>query len=247
MRRSPSRSSPSRHVLAALLPASVVTTLALVVAPSAGAREPLVIRPAQDLVTLLTPHTVAAELHDRSRVSTLQPWRPITHGPTVLPVIGRARTADGSHWLRVMLPGRPNGRTGWIARRETVPSRTVWHLVVRTASRRVLVYRRGRLLRTFKAIVGAPGTPTPRGRTFVEESIRMLPESAGAPFALALGARSNVLQQFAGGPGQIAIHGTGNLPGTLGTAVSHGCVRLGDRAIRFLAARIGPGVRVTVR
>jgi lipoprotein-anchoring transpeptidase ErfK/SrfK len=214
-------------------------------APAAAA--PRAIPAAQDLVTLLAPHTVAAELHDRSRVSTLQAWRPITGGPTVLPVVGRARTDDGARWLRVVLPGRPNGRTGWITQRQTLARTTVWHVVVRTTRRRVQVYRRGRLLRTFKAIVGTSATPTPRGRTFVEESIRMLPGSAGAPFALALGARSDVLQEFAGGPGQIAIHGTGNLSGRLGSAASHGCVRLGDRAIRWLASRIAPGVPVTIR
>ena len=74
----------------------------------------------------------------------------------------------------------------------------------------------------------------------------MPPSSPGAPFALALSARSDVLQEFAGGPGQIAIHGVANLAGTPGTAVSHGCVRLADRDIRWLAARIAPGVPVTI-
>ena len=74
----------------------------------------------------------------------------------------------------------------------------------------------------------------------------MLPGSAGAPFALALSARSDVLQEFEGGPGQIAIHGVGSLGGTPGTAVSHGCVRLANRDIRWLAARIAPGVPVTI-
>jgi lipoprotein-anchoring transpeptidase ErfK/SrfK len=75
----------------------------------------------------------------------------------------------------------------------------------------------------------------------------MLPTSAGAPFALALSARSNVLRRYEGGPGQVAIHGMANLGGTLGTAGSHGCVRLSDRSIRWLAARIGPGVPVAIR
>lgn len=70
--------------------------------------------------------------------------------------------------------------------------------------------------------------------------------SAGGPYALATSARSNVLQEFDGGPGQIGIHGLQNLGGRPGTAVSHGCVRLTDRAITWLAARIGPGVPVTI-
>ncbi len=70
--------------------------------------------------------------------------------------------------------------------------------------------------------------------------------SAGAPFALALSARSNVLQSFGGGPGQIAIHGVDNIGGAPGTAVSHGCVRLADGPIRWMAARIDAGTPVTI-
>jgi lipoprotein-anchoring transpeptidase ErfK/SrfK len=61
-----------------------------------------------------------------------------------------------------------------------------------------------------------------------------------------LSARSNVLQEFEGGPGQIAMHGVANLGGTLGTAISHGCVRLASRSIRWLAPRIPPGAPVTI-
>ena len=67
---------------------------------------------------LLTSHKVVSAPHARpSRVSTVRAWRPITGGQTVLPVIGRATTTDGVHWLRVMVPGRPNGMKGWIAQR----------------------------------------------------------------------------------------------------------------------------------
>ena len=75
----------------------------------------------------------------------------------------------------------------------------------------------------------------------------MLSGAAGGPFALALSARSNVLQEFMGGPGQIAMHGVANLGGTPGTAVSHGCVRLANRNISWLVARMGPGAPVTIR
>ena len=160
---------------------------------------------------------------------------------------GRATTKDGIRWLRVMVPGHPNGRRGWIVRSRTVLTTTSWHLVVRTSSRRLLVYRRGRLVRTFSAIVGRSSTPTPHGRFFVEESVRMLSGAAGGPYAFALSARSTVLQEFAGGPGQIAIHGVANLGGTPGTAVSHGCVRLANRQISWLVARMARAAPVTIR
>jgi hypothetical protein len=46
--------------------------------------------------------------------------------------------------------------------------------------------------------------------------------------------------------GQIALHGTGNLSGALGTAASHGCVRFAPRAITWPARRIGAGVPVSI-
>lgn len=164
----------------------------------------------------------------------------------MLPVLGQSTSRDGLRWLRVRLPGRPNGRTGWISRRGTAAWRTSWHIVVYTSSRRVAVYKSGRRARVFKAIVGKPSTPTPRGNFFVEESLLLPASAVGAPFALALSARSNVLQQFAGGPGQIALHGLSNVGGTPGTAVSHGCVRLDNGVMRWLVARISPGTPVTI-
>jgi lipoprotein-anchoring transpeptidase ErfK/SrfK len=118
---------------------------------------------------------------------------------------------------------------------------------VRTSLRRVLVYRSGRLVRTFKAIVGKPSTPTPYGEFFVEEAVALRAGAVGAPFALALSARSNVLQEFEGGPGQIALHGLVSVGGVLGTAVSHGCIRMDNDAMRWLVTQFGFGVPVTIR
>lgn len=203
--------------------------------------------PRQELAALLTSHQVVARPGGDAVVAAIASRRPITLGQTVLPVLDRDTTPDGAKWLRVLVPGRPNGRAGWIRSRGTVRAATAWHLVVNTSRPRVLAYRGGRLVRSFTAIVGTPSTPTPGGRFFVEESVQMLPGSTGGPFALALSARSEVLQEFAGGPGQIALHGVDHLGGTFGTASSHGCVRLTGRSIRWLAARVSPGVPVTIR
>jgi lipoprotein-anchoring transpeptidase ErfK/SrfK len=215
-------------------------------APAGAAQAPPPAGPTQELAVLLTPHAVKATLHARGSRATLPAWAPITGAQTVVPVIGHATRPGGIRWLRVMLPGRPNGSTGWITQRGTTRSTTSWRVTIRTSTRAVRVYRRGRLVRSFAAVVGKPSTPTPDGRFFVEESILMPRGHAGAPYALALSARSNVLQEFEGGPGQIAMHGVANLGGTPGTAISHGCVRLADANIRWLAARIAPGTRVTV-
>jgi lipoprotein-anchoring transpeptidase ErfK/SrfK len=166
---------------------------------------------------------------------------PLTGIATVLPVVGR-----NGGWLRVRLAGRPNGRSGWIRSDATVRTDTAWRIAVDLSRRTVTVLRLGRVVRTFRAVVGKPSTPTPTGSFFVEEPVRLGADAAGGPYALALSARSNVLQEFDGGPGQIAIHGRDNVGGTLGTAVSHGCVRLADGAIRWLVGRVGAGTPVTI-
>jgi hypothetical protein len=201
----------------------------------------------QELVTLVKLHDARARPTLQSpRIVVVSARRPITRGRTVLPVLAH-RVVNGNAWLHVRLPGRPNGHTGWIRRRATFRTQTSWHLVVRTSLRRVLVYRSGRLVRTFRAIVGKPSTPTPDGEFFVEEAVELGSGDVGAPFALALSARSNVLQEFAGGPGQIALHGLMNVGGVLGTAVSHGCIRLDNDAMRWLVTQFGTGVPVTIR
>jgi lipoprotein-anchoring transpeptidase ErfK/SrfK len=136
--------------------------------------------------------------------------------------------------------------TGWIAASGTVARRTSWHIVVNTERRRASAFMRGRQVRRFRVVVGKPATPTPLGEFFVEENVLMPSRAPGAPYALATSARSPVLQEFAGGPGQVALHGLRNLGGTLGTAVSHGCIRFGDAAITWLAARVPPGTPVTI-
>jgi lipoprotein-anchoring transpeptidase ErfK/SrfK len=201
----------------------------------------------QDLAVLLTPHAAhRAPKAGSPRVSLVAAGRPITGEQTTLPVIGRSTGPGGVRWLHVMLPGRPDGSTGWIAQNGTRKLVTGWRIVVDLLARRVRVYRDGSMVRTFQAVVGKPSTPTPTGQFFVEETVKMAPGEAGGPFALALSARSNVLQEFEGGPGQIGIHGRNELGGTLGAAESHGCIRLATASIDWLAARIGPGTPVRI-
>lgn len=201
----------------------------------------------QALVVLLHDHYARRDPDVRARrLELVSARRPLTQVRTVLPVVGRKTSADGMAWIQVRLPGRPNGHAGWIPAERTRPSSTGWRIVVSLSSRRVTVYDEGRVVRRFRAVVGKPSTPTPRGRFFVEEALRLRSSAAGAPYALASSARSTVLQEFEGGPGQIALHGTGGLADALGTAASHGCVRLSPRAITWLAQRIGAGTPLTV-
>jgi lipoprotein-anchoring transpeptidase ErfK/SrfK len=243
MRRPPRRRLA--RAIAAMLAAACVVGLAAGSAAGAGVHSG--VQATQELVVLLHAHGVHQTPGAGSpQVSVLGARRPITGEQTTLPVIARSIAGGGARWLRVMLPGRPDGSTGWISEQYTRPLLTEWAIVVDLGARRVDVYDNARRTRSFQAVVGKPSTPTPTGQFFVEESLRMSPGEAGGPFALALSARSNALQEFEGGPGQIAIHGRENLGGTLGSAASHGCIRLATASINWLAARIGPGTPVTI-
>jgi lipoprotein-anchoring transpeptidase ErfK/SrfK len=212
---------------------------------AAGARPAL--QPEQQLAVLLASHAARqAPSRSSARLRVIAARRPITGERTVLPVVGRA-DPGGRHWLQVRLPGRPNGHTGWITQNGTLGRTTSWHIVIELARRTVTVYRHARVVRVFRAVVGKPSTPTPEGEFFVEEAVALPASAVGAPFALALSARSNVLHEFDGGPGQIALHSLRNVGGTLGTAASHGCVRLTARTMTWLVGRIGPGVPISIR
>lgn len=197
------------------------------------------IAPTQDLVVLDGPHEARSTPSSRAHPLLLVPERtPITAIHTVLPVLER----DGA-WIKVSLPGRPNGRVGWISASATSHSDTAWHVVVHLSTRRVTTYLDGRPVRSFASTIGASATPTPTGHFFVEESVALAPSDLGAPYALALSARSTVYHTFDGGPGQIAFHGLVNDDSTTG---SHGCVRLRTSQISWLARHVGPGTPVTI-
>ncbi len=218
-------------------------------APRLPARAQAMAAGTQQLATL-THSTEAYSRPTRASkpIQQVSATRPITGEQTVLPVIAHATTAaHGTAWVKVLLPGRPNSHAGWIPARSATPDNTRWQIVVRISRRTVTVLWGGRPLRTFTAVVGKSSTPTPLGRFFVEEVIALYPQDVGAPYALALSARSDVLQEFDGGPGQIAFHGTSNVGGMPGTAASHGCMRLNTPDITWLAHRIGTGTLVTIR
>jgi len=230
----------------ALASTLIATALGCILAAPAGAAAPR-IPASQPLVVLLHDHIArTGPSAHAGRIESVAARRPLTRARTVLPVLGRASSRKRGSWLHVRLPGRPNSHKGWISTNRTRLTSTPWRILVTLSTRRVTVYHGGRAWRHFRAVIGKLSTPTPRGAFFIEEALALSSYEAGAPFALATSARSNVFQEFEGGPGQIGIHGTNGLTGAPGTAVSHGCIRLGTHAVTWLARRIGAGVPLTI-
>jgi L,D-transpeptidase catalytic domain len=229
--------------------AGALATLALLAAPSpAAADAPL--RPT--LRAAWTAQVVIPTLARRSpagrrlfRLGTEARWG---GGPVRLLVLRGARDGRDRLWLRVRLHTRPNDAAAWIPADRTRLRRTRWRVRVSTRARTVTVLRAGRPVRRFGAVVGAPGTPTPHGLFAIAERIRQRGGVLG-PWALHLTAHSRVLFDFGGGKGRVAIHGRSGplLADPLGSAASHGCVRLANGAVAWLAARALEGTPVVVR
>jgi lipoprotein-anchoring transpeptidase ErfK/SrfK len=167
-------------------------------------------------------------------------------GTTTIVLVLRRRVADdGSVWNLVSLPVLPNGSTGWLPRRAlngyTFVDTRLW---VDLAARRLVLTRSGRVVFRAPVGVGAPGTPTPTGRFYIRDRLTRYASPFYGPIAFGTSARSAVLTDWPAG-GYIGIHGT-NRPGLIPGAVSHGCIRLRNDAIRRLAALMPVGTPVTI-
>jgi lipoprotein-anchoring transpeptidase ErfK/SrfK len=149
-------------------------------------------------------------------------------------------------WVRVELPVRPNGSTGWV-RSDEVRLETLDHLVtVDLAARELTVWVDGAVDRVIEAAIGSTENPTPTGSFYVVDKLDTADDGgAYGPYAFGLSAHSDTLSEFGGGDGQIGIHGT-NDPSSLGQAVSHGCVRLPNDAITHLATELPLGTPVVI-
>jgi lipoprotein-anchoring transpeptidase ErfK/SrfK len=201
---------------------------------------------AAETVKLLKSATVRPYPGADTETAKVPASAPLTGAPTVLPVIGHAK-ANGRPWVRVRLPQRPNGATGWISADGTALGHVPWKVEVDISRRHATLFRASRPVRRFAVVVGKPSTPTPTGVFFVTETVRQPAGTATGPVVMATSAHSNALQEFGGGPGQIGLHGRTGLPDPLGAAASSGCVRFADQDVRWLAARARAGTPVTIR
>lgn len=170
----------------------------------------------------------------------------------------RLRTEDGTDeltlaleqrggWVRVRLPQRPNGRTGWV-RRWTLGA---WHTTpdwVKVDRRRLrlTLIRAGRPIFSARIGIGGAGTPTPGGRFYVRNRLRLdSPSGAYGPLAFGTSAHSPTLTDWPRG-GVVGIHGT-NQPGRIPGRPSHGCIRLRNADVLALGRLLSVGTPVTIR
>lgn len=219
-------------------PATTTTT-----AGTGSGAEPVVADPATPVVPgpdtmlgfiatpLSQPEVFSAP--DRSSAPIEVPAETAVGERTTFAVLGDADdpTSAPADWHQVLLPIRPNGAIGWVPAESVEVTHTTFRIFIELEDRRILVEENGVEVFTTFVAIGTEDDPTPIGATYVTELIQTLtPDGAYGPFAFGLALHSDTLTEFAGGPGQVGVHGT-NQPDLIGQRVSHGCVRLTNEDI----------------
>jgi hypothetical protein len=180
------------------------------------------------------------------RVAVMKQFRPDFRPQYVL-ALDAVRARDGrALWYRISVPGRPNGRTGWV-RAGAVELRPVKkRLIIYRGARRFEFWDGSRLVRTGRVAVGKPGAETPVGLFYVTDKFSPAIDPDWAilgEFAFETSAYSK-LTDWPGG-GIVGVHGT-PWPHLLGQAVSHGCIRLHNDDVSFLRSRVPVGTPVKI-
>jgi lipoprotein-anchoring transpeptidase ErfK/SrfK len=196
---------------------------------------------------VLAPVTArAAPRRSGKAKMVVQPIAPFAQGATTL-LITRSVVKDDVRWVEVLLPQRPNGSRGWVPADVLSLSTTPIRISIDLSERRLTLLRAGKRVFSTRIAVGAPGTPTPTGSSFaIAELVRTNhPGAFLGPIVLPLTGYSETLNEFAGGNGRVAIHGT-SLPELIGSAVSHGCMRMRNADVVRLASAARPGTPVSI-
>jgi hypothetical protein len=159
-------------------------------------------------------------------------------------VLLREHWTRGIPWVELRIPGRPNGRTGWVPRSTLDGFRhTKEQIVVDRAAESLTLYSAGRVIYRAPVGVGKPSTPTPPGHFWITESFSSSDPFYG-PWAFGTSDYST-LSEWPGG-GIVGLHGT-NAPWLVPGDPSHGCIRLHDTDIAWLSTRVQIGTPLLVR
>lgn len=149
-------------------------------------------------------------------------------------------------WLKVLLPVRPNGSTGWIREDDVELAWNPYEVHVDLEAFQLTIHREEELVLEAPIGYGDEDTPTPGGRYYITELLQP-PDPGGVygTYAFGLSGFSDVHLSFAGGEGVIGIHGT-NAPESIGSTVSNGCIRVHNDVISEMATFLPLGTPVTI-
>ena len=179
---------------------------------------------------------------DAPRIALLSQFTPEYHRRVVL-AVGAKYGADGKPvWYRISVPGRPNGRVGWVPAASVAVKPARFEIVIYRGARRLELRDAGKVVLATRVAIGRPGRETPLGLFFVTH--RFVPSDPFlGSFALATSAYSK-MSEWPGG-GVVGIHGT-SVPQFLGQAVSSGCIRLANHDVLKLMRLVPVGTPIRI-
>src|SRR3954470_12056806 len=165
--------------------------------------------------------------------------------PEIYLALQQYTDAKGNEWVQTQLPGRPNGRTGWVAREGLGE----WHLihtqlVVNRRTLKAQLFKKGKKIFQAPVGVGKSSTPTPAGKFWIREKLKGFGPVYG-PLAFGTADYSTKLTDWPGG-GVIGVHGT-NEPNLVPGRPSHGCIRMHNKDILRLARLMKPGTPLLIK
>jgi lipoprotein-anchoring transpeptidase ErfK/SrfK len=141
--------------------------------------------------------------------------------------------------VEVDLPVRPSGSTGWIDESALGFTTHQFRIIVSLSKHRLIAYEGSAVVLDAAVGVGTNTTPPAGGDYYIKELLQP-PDPTGpyGSYAYGLSGFDSVLDDAGTGDGVIGIHGTDE-PGSIGTDVSHGCIRLANNDISHLVESVG--------
>lgn len=163
------------------------------------------------------------------------------HSPTILAVAARK-----PGWVLVRTSIEKH-HVGWLPLSSGHLFEEPRSIVVDLSKRKLMLFHRGKLTDTYKVAIGTSATPTPTGKFAVTD--RLTTGNAQGDYGcciLALTAHQPKILQGWGGGDRVAIHATPH-EWTIGKAISHGCIRASNRALKQLMRHARLGMPVTIK
>jgi len=173
------------------------------------------------------------------------PWLLNNDPKLQVPLVMLVR-AKQPNWVQVLLPIRPNGTLGWVKASTVTIEPDPYRITVSLSAHQLTVYNGTAVLLTDTIADGAPATPTPPGTYYIRVLLKAPdPTTIYGPYAYGLSGHSDALSTFDGGDAELGVHGN-NDASVLGHDITHGCIRMSNAKITYLAGILPLGTPVTI-
>jgi lipoprotein-anchoring transpeptidase ErfK/SrfK len=235
-------------VIAAALATLVVASTARAEGPSAN---PAGMKPLSDerTVTRWAYPDDHAQIRSRpaaqARAIARLHWLTEDRLPEIYVALASWVDAHGNAWVKIRVPKRPNGLTGWVPRSSLRQYTLVREFLDIDRRRlRATLYRSGAPVMSARVGIGSSANPTPAGHFYIREKFRVTTSRIYGPYAMGTSAYAPKLTDWPGG-GVVGLHGT-NEPRRIPGRPSHGCIRLRNASITRLYRLTPRGTPISI-